>query len=262
MPEIVKRVARAVLREGLLAGAFRSRSFRVLPTTGAEAAMLMCLWNRPSRMGPIISMLDRQTAPEGIVLYLWNNARRDHAQYLAAIEAAVPQLGSGALRRIELVRSPYNLGSIGRFYWARYLEKRRPGSPVIVIDDDQDLRDDFTEKALESYSPVAVTAWWAFRITGTYWEREHAQPGDRIDHVGPGGSVMSSSLFRDRRFFTGIPEQYRFLDDIWLTHIALSRGLRLAKLPVEIDFVMEETNQYHGQSDIKPRFYEALKALR
>lgn len=192
------------------------------------------------------------------MVYLWNNARHDHQIYTSALEGALAELGSGAVRRIELVRSPYNTGSIGRFYWARWLERRRPAAPIIVIDDDQDFGDDFVSTALEHYRPDAITAWWAFRITGSYWEREHAKPGDQIDHVGPGGSIMSSSLFSDRRFFTGIPEEFRFLDDIWLAHFARQRGMVLAKLPVDITFVMEEQNQYHGQSDLKPRFYDVL----
>lgn len=213
-------------------------------------------------MVPVLRMLDEQKSPDGVVLYLWNNARRDHHLYLEAIESVMSELGSGTVRRIEIVRSPFNIGSIGRFYWARKLDRVRPASPVVVIDDDEDLTNDFLEIALREYRPDTISAWWAWRITGSYWEREAAKPGEHVDHIGPGGSVMSSSIFRDRAFFTQIPREFSFLDDIWLSHYARARGMTLAKLPVEIKFVMEETNQYHGQTDLKPRFYEYLSARR
>lgn len=252
-----RRAFRLATQRGLIAGAFRVEGVDVGPRTGGEAAVVMCLWNRPSRIDAVIELLDRQDHSAGVTLHLWNNRRSDHEIYRAALQRA-RERGHGALRRIELVRSPYNTGSIGRFFLARRLARGRQEAPVIVLDDDQDVRPDFVSRAISAYDPAAISAWWAWNVREYYWDREATPPGGTANYIGPGGSVMSDRLFLDAGFFTEIPEQFRMLDDIWLSHRARLAGLELRKLDVEIDFVLQETNQYHEQSDLKPGFWHSL----
>lgn len=254
----LKSRAKSVIKRRLVAGRFRFRTWTWAPEEQGDVAVLMCLWNRPERLADVVRMLDRQTGVPGVRLYLWNNARRDHELYVAALEEARP---GGALRSARLVRSPFNLGSIARFYWARKLVLEAGPQPIVVIDDDQDIQDDFLASALNQFDPRAVTAWWAWTLgAGGYWDRTPALPGDRVDHVGPGGSILSSELMADERFFTRMPEEFWLLDDVWLSYFAQARGYRLAKLDVPIEFVMDETNQHHGQADLKRAFFDRLAA--
>ncbi len=224
---------------------------------GNEASVLMCLWNRPTRIGPVLRMLDAQDFPDGVRLFLWNNNRSDHDLYVDALSEFQGRT-DGTLRRIDLVKSPHNLGSIARFYWARKLSKSRPDAPIIVIDDDQDFPPSFVREAMELYDPAVVRAWWAWTVGDAYWDRLPAEQGGPVDHIGPGGMVCSSRIFADSRFFTDIPDEFRLLDDVWLTYFAKREGYSLAKLPAEIGFVMDETNQHHGQAELKARFYDYL----
>lgn len=252
-----KTIARHAIRAALIRGWFRAHRID-WGANGGEMPVLMCLWNRPERIGPVLELLDAQTHPGGIHLYLWNNQRADHERYRDAVDAFRP---AGALRGVSLVKSPHNIGSIARFYWARKLELAAPDRPVIVLDDDEDITPTFVSEATAQYDPAAVSAWWAWHIDSAYyWDRHLAEPGERVDHVGPGGSIMSSSVVADPRFFTGIPEEFRMLDDIWLSHYAVARGLELRKLETDITFVLDETNQFHGQGDLKARFYDHLRA--
>jgi len=219
----------------------------------------MCLWNRPSRIDVIIDMLDGQDCTDGVSLHLWNNQRGDHAHYIRAIDAARARLGAGAVQRIELVRSPYNAGSIGRFFLARQIAAGREEAPIIVLDDDEDVQPDFVSRALSAYDPSAIAAWWAWNVRDYYWDRDATPPGGTANYIGPGGSVMSDRLFLDAGFFTDIPETFRWLDDIWLSYRAAEYGLRLTKLDVDVSFVMEETNQYHFQADLKPSFWHLMQ---
>src|SRR5690606_21138250 len=108
--------------------------------------------------------------------------------------------------------------------------------------------------------PAAVTAWWAWRIDSAYyWDRHLAEPGEPVDHVGPGGSIMSTAVVADSSFFTEIPDEFRMLDDIWLSHYAPKHGFALRRLKAEIAFVLHETNQFHDQGDLKARFYDVLR---
>jgi hypothetical protein len=260
--EYYARARRLRAQRRLIDGRFTPEVTTVRPAGGGEVSVLMCLWNRPGRIDEVIDLLDAQSGTAGVNLHLWNNQANDHDHYRRAIAAAVSRLGQGALQRIELTRSPYNTGSIGRFFIARSLARGRAEAPVIVLDDDQDIRPDFVARALDAYDPDVVAAWWAWNVREYYWDRDAAPAGAEANYVGPGGSIMSDRLFLDETFFTAIPERFRWLDDIWLSHRARAAGLRLIKLDVEIDFVLEETNQYRGQADLKPEFWSVLSALR
>lgn len=252
----VRLVRQRSIRRRLLAGDFRSTPFH-WNVRGGEAIVLMCLWNRPQRLIDVLQQLDAQVGISGVRLYLWNNNRADHDGYLKTLAEFAP---TGALAAVDIVKSPYNLASISRFYWARKLSFDAPDSPVIVLDDDQDITQDFVEICLREYRPDRVSAFWAFRIDGTgYWDRDFAVVGGKVDHVGPGGMVCRLGLFQDERFFTRMPEKYWLLDDLWFTHFALRAGLTLAKLPVDIVFVLEETNQHWTQGEMKRDFYDFLQ---
>jgi hypothetical protein len=82
--------------------------------------------------------------------------------------------------------------------------------------------------------------------------------GGPVDHVGPGGMVCDSSLYLDDDFFTTLPERYWFVDDLWFTWFAKHKGLTLTKLDVEVEFVMDETNQSYGLFDAKLAFFDEL----
>lgn len=248
---------RGRIRRRLIDGRFRSTAFH-WNVRGGETIVLMCLWNRPQRLIDVLQQLDAQTGISGARLYLWNNNRADHDGYLRTLAAFTP---TGALAAVDIVKSPYNLASIARFYWARKLSFEAPESPVIVLDDDQDVPDDFLAVCLREYRPDRVSAFWAFRIDGTgYWDRDFAVVGGRVDHVGPGGMVCRLGLFQDARFFEAMPEKFWMLDDLWFTHFALRSGLELAKLPVDIVFVLAETNQHWTQGELKRDFYDFLHA--
>src|SRR3954452_10365512 len=94
--------------------------------------------------------------------------------------------------------------------------------------------------------------------SGYYWDRHPATVDEDPDHIGPGGSVFRNDIVADRGFFTEIPDQFRMLDDIWFCERVRRMGWHLGKLPVEMQFVMEETNQYRTQGDIKAAFWDYL----
>lgn len=254
---VAVRAMKSVIRRRLLRGRFRSEAFEFgARASGRPTPVLMCLWNRPTRLADVLRMLDAQVGvPEGIELHLWNNNKLDHEHYRAVLRDAQTR---GALVGARITRTPYNLGSIARFLLAREIAKAQGAVPVIVIDDDEDFEPGFVATALAEYRPGSIHAWWAFQVGDSYFERTHAEPGQRVDHIGPGGSVMDASMFLDDSFFNDIPARYRLLDDIWLTWWATNRGRTLAKLPVEMTMVMDETNQYHQQTGLKQEFFDAL----
>lgn len=252
----IRVFGRRLVTQWLLLDRFRSEDWSYAPTTESDVCVVMCLWNRPSRLKEILRQLDEQHGVAGVRLHLWNNNRADHELYRSIIREFRPR---AALSEVHLVKSPYNMGSISRWFWVRRID-RRGTRPVVIIDDDQNFGSQFVQTAMAEFDPQVVKAWWAWRLgPGGYWDRTTAEVGDPVGHVGPGGSVLSSSVACERAFFTGIPDNFRWLDDVWLSWFAQQRGLKLAKLPVVIDFVMDETNQHHGQADMKRAFYDWLR---
>lgn len=254
--ELVKGPVSKVIRRYLPSGRFSSEHTIYRAESGREARLAIALWNRPGRIDDVLRLVDGQDHPEGVRLFLWNNNRSDHEHYRRRIAAFRPQ---GALRSVRLKKSPYNIGGMARFYWASWLLAHGESGPVLFLDDDEDITPRFVSAALAAYEPNVIAAFWAWRVEGSYWNRERAAVGEPVSHVGPGGSVVDLSFFADRRFFTKTPEEFWLLDDIWFTHVARNQGRQLRALDVEIEFVLNETNQYHGQIDLKPRFYEFLQ---
>lgn len=248
----VKRLIRRRLRRGR----FAVETFAVGRPASDAQPVLMALWNRPGRLEDMMRMLDEQVdVPGGIELHLWNNNKLDHEHYREVLRRTRT---TGALRAVHLTRTPYNVGSIGRFFLARRIAEARGAVPVIVIDDDENIETTFVATARAHYEPRTVTAWWAFFVKNGYHDRAHAEPGGRVDHVGPGGSILNAEFFLDDGFFDDLPDRYLFLDDVWLTWWAKTHGYALAKLPVQIEMVMDETNQYHGLATLKEEFFDRL----
>lgn len=219
----------------------------------------MCLWNRPTRLARILRMLDAQDTQDGVHLYLWNNRRSDDRAYRSALANHVSR---NALTTVDMVRSPFNLGAIARFYWVRRLVLHGYSGPVLVLDDDEEVGTEFVRSALSQYRPDTLACWWAFTVRSSYYDRVFAGPGDRVDYGGTGGMVCPAGIFAEPEFFTTIPPRFWLLDDMWLNHFAIERGFRLDKLEVHIEFVMDETNQSHGQATLKTEFWELLQGLK
>ncbi|TFD05753.1 glycosyltransferase family 2 protein [Cryobacterium sandaracinum] len=251
---VMPRVKRAVKRR-LLGGKFRSKAFRFGVVSGREIPVLMCLWNRPERINDVLRLLDEQDFADGIELFLWNNNRTDHATYLEALASFTAR---HSLKRVTIAKTPFNLGSIGRFYWARKLALAGQTGPLVVIDDDENFTADFISTCVASYHPRVASGWWAFAVGESYYDRAPSEIGGRVDHVGPGGMVCNAEFFRDPKFFTTLPEQFWMLDDLWFSYFVKQRGYSLAKLPVEIEFVLAESNQHHTQADLKREFFDFL----
>ena len=132
------------------------------------------------------------------------------------------------------------------------------GERLIVLDDDQNVQPDFVSTLMAAFDPKRISAWWAWEVVGGYHDRKPAVVGGRVDHIGPGASVMSVDIFADSKFFTDIPDRFRMLDDLWLTNWAHRHGLALHKLDIPVEFVMDETNQYHTQIGAKSEFFDYL----
>ncbi|RPE79058.1 MULTISPECIES: hypothetical protein [unclassified Frondihabitans] len=236
----------------LLASGVRAARVTGRPGSDPEAVpLVMCLWNRPDRLPVVLDLLARQESPRPIRFILWNNNADDAAHYLACLDGT-PR---GALSSVELVNSERNIGGLARFVVARLLRNGGYRGPVIMLDDDQNIRDTFVADLLRDYRPQSVVAWWGFSQHGSYWRRAEIEPGSHADHAGTGGTVYDVDLVADDRFFLRLPRKFAFLEDQWMSFVAHRAGWRVVKGDTVIELVSEELNQYHGLRPLKDDFY-------
>ncbi|WP_206749483.1 glycosyltransferase family 2 protein [Salinibacterium hongtaonis] len=259
----MRRVAATPARLKLARGyaallASRIEFSQLLGTPSSDSLpIVICLWNRPGRIGDILRIVDEQHTSRPLRLVLWNNKPENEQLYTTTIRqfAAV-----GSLDSVEIFTSPTNIGGIARFVAARELVRRGYSGPFVMLDDDQIPGPEFVSDLLTAYSPESISGLWAWKNDGAYWNRQQiTETGERADHVGTGGSIVDAAIVDDNRFFTAIPQRFLFMEDIWMSHYGARNGwpLRMVKTPVE--FVLSELDQGHAIFDQKELFYTWLK---
>lgn len=230
---------------------------RIVGTPEPSAVpVVMCLWNRPDRLEPVLDAIAAQQSDRPVRLMLWNNQRRDRARYVETLRRRSPE---GALASVELVQSPINIGGLARFHLLARLRRTGFAGPVILLDDDQDIAETFVSELLDAATPTSVRGVWAWKQGAGYWDRTPAT-GDDATYVGTGGCVLDASIVDDRRFFTALPLPYLYLEDIWMNSVARRLGWTLGHVDAGYAFVDEEVGQHHALADAKAAFFAYLRS--
>lgn len=215
-------------------------------------AIVVCLWNRPERIEPLLRLVDSQSTARPLRLVLWNNDVANQASYREAISAFVP---AGSLSSVELHSSP-NIGGIGRFVAMRELARRGYESTFVMLDDDQDVSKTFVEDLLASSGDRTIAGVWAWMCTDRYWIRSRAeQPGHPANHIGTGGAACDTALVLSEDFFRKIPSHFLFMEDMWMSRCALNSGWTLVGVDSPVEFVLAHLDQGHAIYDDKERFW-------
>lgn len=220
--------------------------------------VVMCLWNRPSRIELILDMLaGQEDLDRKIRLVFWNNCEADREHY----ERAISQFElRGALGSIEIVQSPRNIRGVGRFINARRLVDEGYRGSLIMLDDDEDIPADGVARLLASGGERTISSCWAWQADADdYWQRDRAEPGEWANYAATCGCVVDSELFGYDRFFRLFDEEGLYIEDVWMSRFALSLGWTLTASDAVVEFVMHDTNQYHGLVWDKVHYWRMLK---
>jgi hypothetical protein len=249
---------RAAWRRALNRAIVRPLALEALAGTPSDADLpvIVCLWRRPYRLSAVLEQLSEQVGGPSLRLILWNNDPANSATYRRTI---ADHGARGAVASIELQNSRTNLGGIARFVVARHITAAESGRPFVMLDDDEDIATTFITDLLEVYAPRTYAGFWAFNTRESYWDRVAATGGETVNYVGTGGSICDAEIVRDRGFFDGIPDRFGFIEDLWASYYAASRGWRLRKVDTPIELQDEGGNQYHAYVDLKRQFHDYLR---
>lgn len=227
------------------------------PPSDDAVPVIVCLWNRPQRIRATLEVLAQQHASPPLRVIFWNNRPANDAHNLGEIE----RFGTaGAIASIEYHSSRINIGGIARFLVARSITRGSTSRPFIMLDDDLDPSPAFVRDLLAGFSPRSYAGFWAFVILDRYWERRNAVPGEPAQYVGTGGTICDSALVRDLGFFTRLPGRYAFIEDLWASAYATSRGWRVQKIDTHVELTSEDSNQYLGMIELKAQFWDYLRS--
>jgi hypothetical protein len=242
------RAATGAIRIQLLVGEIQKNSIPVI----------MCLWNRRDRLPSIIEQLDSQQTKRPIRLILWNNQQADNRHYRQILQQTNTV---GPVASIEYVSSHANIGGLGRFVVARKLWLTGRRGPFMMLDDDQDISEQFIETLRTFAAPKRVAGLWAWNYLDSHWNRTRARVGESADYVGTGGCVCDMSIVGSPSFFFQLPRKYALLEDQWMCSYARRRGWELIRAGVDVTFVLHETNQFPALAELKDEFRQYLLAL-
>ena len=212
-------------------------------------AIIMCTWKRLEKLGQTIQLLSEQTNKD-FHFYIWNNNPN--------ITKKIKQ-HTRHKKWITMKQSPINIGGFGRFRYAQLVSDKH--DKVIFIDDDQIFKPNFVESMLNEYEPQTIKSWFSWRFNNdNYWNRTRIKNGSNVDYCGTGGMVLPIEIFKDEALFEDCPEEYRFVEDLWLSFYANHiKGWKLKSTKnVWIKIEVDNKDQFVG---LKRKKVQLLKHL-
>jgi glycosyltransferase involved in cell wall biosynthesis len=205
------------------------------PQGGVETLpVILCVFSRPGNLLATLLNLRAQRLDAHLEVHLHNNDA-DNALFLELVRRfAARWLGL----RVVLHGDGTNLGPAARFRVARALRDARY---VVTLDDDELFESSRELNILWSERrDASIVAMWAYKLTpgGTYLQRHAPAPGETAHYCGGGGQIADVRIFHDPRI-VDVPEDFRYVDDLWLSYVAADRGWALKKSAARFRFFQE-----------------------
>jgi len=176
-----------------------------------KIAVIMCTWKRLNRLTITLDLLLKQNNKD-FTFYIWNNNKEIQNQVNIICESYRSFLD------IKINHSESNIGGIGRFEYAKIVSDIH--DIVIFIDDDQEFNENMVSIFKNEYSEKKLKSRWAWRFNGdNYTNRTKISDGGcPVHYCGTGGLVVSSKIFKLDIVFQ-IPEEFKFIEDLWLSYV-------------------------------------------
>lgn len=186
--------------------------------------VVMCCWKRIQNLEYQVRMLNNQSVAKKIHFHLVNN-NQDNIKIL---DEKVYEFKK-KYKNITLYLSHYDnkYSCFQRFIYIKdNILKKTLINYVIIIDDDQYYDKYWVEKMYNIRSPRSIKGQWTKIFSNNNYWSEINRTRKYVDYVGPGGSIIDTSIFNEMSKIWDIPNDLPenispyFIDDIWLSFIA------------------------------------------
>jgi hypothetical protein len=219
--------------------------------------VVMCTWRRIERLPKTLDLLAAQTC-DTFSFFIWNN-NPEYAERIDALAAS-----RDWPYPIAVHHSRENIGGFGRFVLCRSLAEDGRFTHAIFIDDDQEFSPRMVSGFIAEAEPETIRSRWSFtfRKGSHYWDRVRRRSGEPAHYCGTCGMVADLGVFREERFFTGCPERFRFVEDLWLSYYAQHvLGWRLLGSGVKVETIVDGKDSYMSLSRAKKEVLEHLRGM-
>jgi len=214
-----------------------------------KVILIMCIWKRVNNLHKILNCLNAQTY-KNFKLVIWDNSSE---------KKEVENIVSNFKLDIDIIKSEKNIGGIGRFYAAQKYQKDY--KVVIFFDDDQFPKENFVEIMVKNFEPKSIKSRHSYKILSNtdYWKRKRInEGGTNINYCGTCGMVLDSEIFKDLDLLK-CPEQYVFIEDLWLSFYAQSKLCwKLQSINVPLELIDDGKDQFRGLINKKSEFLKYL----
>jgi len=215
--------------------------------------IVMCTWQRLEKLKNTLDNLERQTN-KSFLFCIWNN----NSEYVEPINKLIRH--SSYSYPINVHHSEKNVGGFGRFYYAKDLAEQGY-TKVIFIDDDQTFGPNLIETFLKEYEPKTIKSRWSWHLKTRYWDRIKVEPNSTVTphYCGTNGMMCDIEVFKDENLFK-CPEQYWFIEDLWLSYFArIVYDFKLKASSVVMECKEDSKDQYRALVPKKDLFYYWLE---
>ncbi|GFH59593.1 hypothetical protein CTEN210_16069 [Chaetoceros tenuissimus] len=176
---------------------------------------------------------------------------------------------------IDIVDMNGNHGGFARFMLAKEIMQKEHVDYIIMVDDDQYVRPNTILEVYNQREPQTYKTWYGktwLQNESSYWKafpfmtsQPQARAGQELEiskyqYGGTGMSIIDSSVFTIQELFE-LEERYKFLEDMWLSHVVLKRGWNISRLFVYFDDHREASlnGQFNHLKEVKNEFFASLK---
>eukprot|EP00960_Hanusia_phi_P064909 765956-Hanusia_phi.AAC.1 len=236
------------------------------PTKNRGLHLVMCVYDRLELFQHMLASLQHQELPEPIMLWICNNNPNN-----TEIHGMLPRF----LTKFSaiVVTFPFNMGGFARFELARQIRQTHFAEYIIMLDEDVVFHTKFVLKEVLAYAkPLSFSCWYGklFQKNGDYWKgsvinmtqiiQSHRKDLQRFHYCGTALSIIDAEIF-DVDVLYSIPREFLFVEDLWLSAIALHKKFALVRLFVNVSLQRSEHELWMetGMKDLKRDFLSKLR---
>ena len=172
-------------------------------------------YQRPYNIPKLLEQLKKQTI-QNFKVNIWNNSGKK-------LDIDFP------VDRIQVIESDTNIGSCARFK----LALKTKGTPVIFLDDDETIKNNFIEYCYNEYNKHSIIGWYGKAWKGESYKetKNHCLYREEVDYIGTAGMVVDRDIFDKEPLLQDIPEDFKDVEDLYLCYLArMKYGMEMIKI--------------------------------
>lgn len=211
----------------------------------------LCISTRIERLASIINNLKEQTN-QNFHINIWNNSS------LPIHHIDFPE------HRTKIIHSEENLGSKARFY----LAKMTKSNPIIFIDDDLILTQDFIDFFYRQYLKFGKNCILGNHVrifnNEHYWKSMLVDTAIthniEVDYVGTGGMILDRWIIDHEDSLQNIPEPLNRVEDLYLSYIArMKYNMTLLGIESKYEILYDGKDQFNQLYNYKQNAFQTLR---